>query len=208
MPAEIITGLKFGPIGAGAIHLCVDMQLMFAVGTKWATPAIWDAVPAIKLICARFAGNTVFTRFICAKDLSETAGQWTRFYAESTSMLCSAMDPAMLGLLPELQEFSPPAAIIDRPVFSAFASPELRKILMERATHTLIISGVETDVCVLATTLSAVDFGYRVILVRDALASSNAEGQQAALNAVFPRFDQQIELIDSETLLNSWQPET
>ncbi len=205
MPAEIIAGLKFGPVGPGAIHLCVDMQLMFAVGTKWSTPAIWDAVPAIKSICARFAAHTIFTRFICPHDLSETSGQWTRFYAESTSMLCNAMNPAMLGLLPELMEFSPPAAIIDRHVFSAFASPELRKILTEGSINTLMISGIETDVYVLATTLSAIDQGYRVILVRDALASSNAEGQRAAIEAVFPRFDQQIELIDTETLLRNWQ---
>jgi nicotinamidase-related amidase len=190
------------------MHLCVDMQLMFAVGTKWSTPAIWDAVPAIKSICNRFAEKTIFTRFICPHDLGETRGQWTRFYAESSSMLCSAMDPAMLGLLPELVEFSPPAAIVDRPVFSAFASPELRRLLAAGTVDTLVISGIETDVCVLATTLSAVDLGYRVILVRDALTSSNAEGQQAAINALFPRFDQQIELIDSETLLGNWrQPE-
>jgi hypothetical protein len=31
-----------------AVHLCIDMQLMFAVGTKWSSPAIWEAVPAIK----------------------------------------------------------------------------------------------------------------------------------------------------------------
>ncbi len=206
MPAEIITGLKFGPVGSHAVHLCVDMQLMFAVGTKWATSAIWDALPAVETICARFTANTIFTRFLCPTDLEQTSGQWRRFYAESPSMLCNVMDPAMLGLLPELSKFCPPAAMIDRHVFSAFASPKLRSHLLDRATDTLVITGIETDVCVLATTLSAVDHGYRVILIHDALTSSNTEGQQAAIGAVFPRFDQQIELIDTATLLSNWEP--
>jgi len=204
MPSEIITGLKFGSIGERAVHLCIDMQLMFATGTKWSSPAIGKALPAIRSICDRFAAKTIFTRFICPHNLGQTKGQWTRFYAESSSMLCDVMDPAMLGLLPELQEFCPPAAIVDRQVFSAFASPELRTLLAERSIDTLVISGLETDVCVLATTLSAIDRGYRVILARDALASSNAEGHSAALEGVFPRFDQQIELIGTETLLREW----
>ena len=37
-------------------------------------------------------------------------------------------------------------------------------------------SGSETDVCVLATVLDAVDIGYRVIVVRDAICSSSDEG--------------------------------
>jgi nicotinamidase-related amidase len=32
----------------------------------------------------------------------------------------------------------------------------------------LTVTGSETDVCVLATVLDAVDLGYRVIVVRDA----------------------------------------
>ena len=32
-----------------------------------------------------------------------------------------------------------------------------------------IVSGSETDVCVLATVLDAVDMGYRVIIARDAV---------------------------------------
>ena len=40
-----------------------------------------------------------------------------------------------------------------------------------------IVSGSETDVCVLATVLDAVDMGYRVIIARDAVCSSSDEGQ-------------------------------
>jgi nicotinamidase-related amidase len=48
--------------------------------------------------------------------------------------------------------------------------------LRQREAAALIGSGSETDVCVLATVLDAVDIGYRVIVVRDAICSSSDEG--------------------------------
>ena len=45
--------------------------------------------------------------------------------------------------------------------YSAFAEPRLIEHLRQRETDALIVSGSETDVCVLATVLDAVDIGYR-----------------------------------------------
>jgi PhnB protein len=39
---------------------------------------------------------------------------------------------------------------------------------MRRRSDTLILTGAETDVCVLSTALGAIDHGYRVIIVEDA----------------------------------------
>ena len=52
---------------------------------------------------------------------------------------------------------------------SAFAEPRLIEHLRQREADALIVSGSETDVCVLATVLDAVDIGYRVIVVCDAI---------------------------------------
>jgi nicotinamidase-related amidase len=46
-------------------------------------------------------------------------------------------------------------------------------VFAKHRAETLIISGGETDVCVLSTVLSAVDLGYRIILVEGALCSSS-----------------------------------
>lgn len=32
------SGIHFGPIPANAVHLCVDMQRLFAEDTAWRTP--------------------------------------------------------------------------------------------------------------------------------------------------------------------------
>jgi nicotinamidase-related amidase len=52
----------------------------------------------------------------------------------------------------------PPAIIIDKTRYSAFTEPTLlASHLREREADALIVSGSETDVCVLATVLDAVD---------------------------------------------------
>ena len=204
MSIEFISGLKFGVLGPKTIHLCIDMQLMFALETKWASEAIWRALPAIVQITTRFTSHTVFSRFICPKDLRETSGQWTRFYADAEGMLSNNLHPSMMDLLPELSKFIPPAKMVDRKVFSALASTEFRELLTKNAIDTLAISGFETDVCVLATVLAAIDLGFRVVLVKDALSSSNDAGEKAALQQVFSRFDQQIEVITTAELFQNW----
>ena len=55
------------------------------------------------------------------------------------------------------------------------------QLLRRRQTDALVISGAETDVCVLAAVLGAVDFGYRVVLATDALCSSSDATHDALL---------------------------
>jgi nicotinamidase-related amidase len=78
-------------------------------------------------------------------------------------------------------------------------------MIAQSSTDTLVVTGFETDVCVLATVLSAVDMGRRVVLIQDRFASSNDEGANATMEKVFPRFDQQVEIVDSEELFRSWR---
>jgi isochorismatase family protein len=54
-------------------------------------------------------------------------------------------------------------------------------------------TGGETDVCVLATMLGAIDWGFRVILVTDALCSSADETHNAMMNVYMNRFGEQVE---------------
>jgi nicotinamidase-related amidase len=46
---------------------------------------------------------------------------------------------------------------------------------------------------VLATVLSAVDLGYRIIIVRDAVCSSSDEGHDMLLRLYHTRFSEQID---------------
>ena len=75
--------------------------------------------------------------------------------------------------MPPLAVLCPPATLIDKTRYSAFAEPRLIEHLRRREADAVIVSGSETDVCVLATVLDAVDIGYRIIVVRDAVCSSH-----------------------------------
>jgi nicotinamidase-related amidase len=69
----------------------------------------------------------------------------------------------------------------------------------------LIVTGSETDVCVLATVLGAVDLGYRVIPVRDEVCSSSDAGHDAMMQIYHRRYSEQIEVADAETILARWR---
>jgi nicotinamidase-related amidase len=142
----------------------------------------------------------VFTRFMTPNKARDMPGMWQRYYARWNQTTREYLDPALLGLMPALARFSPPATVIDKDRYSAFAGGQLLVHLQERETDGLIMTGSETDVCVLATALSAVDLGYRVILVR-----ASDEGHEALMKLYHQRFSEQIETADMATILSAWE---
>jgi nicotinamidase-related amidase len=104
-----------------------------------------------------------------------------------------------------LRRLAQPAVVVDKSRYSAFKGSALHNHLQSRGADTLIISGSETDVCVLATVLDAVDLGYRVIVVRDAICSSSDEGHEASLKVYHQRYSLQIETANAEEVLSCWR---
>ncbi len=56
----------------------------------------------------------------------------------------------------------------------------------------------------LATVLDAVDLGYRVVLVEDALCSSSDAGHDALMTLYRSRYSEQIELVKTAELPELW----
>jgi nicotinamidase-related amidase len=201
-----IAGLRFGAIGKRAVHAAIDMQRLFGENTEWASPVVHAIEPKVSRICAHAPHLTLFTRFLTPERAEDANGQWQIYYRHWKSVLASNLDPDLLDLLPPLRRFTPPARVIDKYAHSAFEAAEFQAALDDLKADTIIFTGVETDVCVLTTALTAVDRGYRTILISDAIASSSPEGHRAALAGIYPRFDQQVELIDTDSLLKAWTP--
>ena len=111
---------------------------------------------------------------------------WQRYYTRWRAATRECLDLDLLELMPPLATLCSPATVIDKTRYSGFAEPKLLAHLREREADALIISGSETDVCVLATVLSAVDLGYRVIVVRDAVCSSSDEGHDMLMRLYTP----------------------
>lgn len=88
----------------------------------------------------------------------------------------------------------PPALIIDKNCYSPWLDPMLERHLEEKKIRTLVVTGGETDMCVLSTVLGAVDCGFRVILVDDAICSSSDRSHDDMRRMFSERYSQQISL--------------
>ena len=192
-------------VPASAVHLCIDMQNLFDAGAPWETAWLPRVLPNIATLARRFAARTIFTRFMPPWRPEAAQGQWRRFYAHWHQVTRRELDPHFLELLPPLRALVPPAQVIDKTAYSAFGGTDLAPRLQARGADTVILSGTETDVCVLSTALDAVDLGLRVIVLRDCLCSSRDDTHDALVRLYETRFRHQVELLDCEQLLRHWR---
>ncbi|KYK49613.1 cysteine hydrolase [Bradyrhizobium liaoningense] len=188
-----------------AVHLCIDMQNIFAPSGLWATPWMERVLPTIASIVSRYQVRTIFTRFITPQDPEDRPGQWQSYFRRWHQATRRHLPSSALELVPALNRFVPPAAVIDKPAYSAFSNPGLASLLLEKNIGTVVISGAETDVCVLSTVLSAVDLGFRVVIVEDALCSSSDVGHDALMTMYRTRFHGQVDLLTAEELAEFWR---
>lgn len=65
-------------------------------------------------------------------------------------------------------------AVLEKNVFSCFGSEEFAKKLDEFGAKTLVITGIETHICVNQTTLDALARGFGVHIIADAVGSRTA----------------------------------
>jgi nicotinamidase-related amidase len=188
-----------------AVHLSVDMQNIFARGGIWETPWMERVLPAVIKITEANPARTILTRFITPVDATDRPGRWQRYYRKWECATRPRLQPFDLDVVPPLARFIPPALVIDKVVYSAFSGTDLSSMLISKGVGTVIVTGAETDVCVLSTVLAAVDFGLRVIVVEDGMCSSSDEGHDALMTIYRNRFSEQIELMDHAQVIELWR---
>lgn len=192
------------PIDQNAVHLCIDMQRLLSPEGPWPTPWVAPALEqAVRLIEPQPV-QTIFTRFVPPRTPHEMPGAWRRYFDKWRSVTREFIDLSLLELLPPLSSFVPPATVVDKGRYSAFIDSPLQSVLRDRGATTLVVSGAETDVCILATVLNAVDLGYRVVVAADAICSSVDETHDALMTLYRDRLGEQIELMDTDAILESW----
>lgn len=193
--------LRHGPLGPSAIHLCVDMQNLLSPDSPWHAPWAMQILPRLVRLAERHAGATIFTRFVPPPQPEQMPGMWRGYFERWQGL---ADHPGLFELLPPLRGFVPPALVIDKPVYSAFAGHRLQGLLQARNIDTLVVTGAETDICVLATVLGAIDHGYRVVVVQDALCGSVDQTHDALMDFYRHRLSQQVEIAELDEVLAAW----
>lgn len=92
--------------------------------------------------------------------------------------------------------------VITKHRVSAFAGTDLDMILRAKDIETLVLFGVVTSGVVLSTLLHASDADYRLVVVKDCCADSDAEVHSCLMEKVFPR---RASVVDASEFLGALQ---
>ena len=195
--------LPFGFLDDQALHICIDMQRMFLEPGPWYAEAGLALLPKIEQLVYARNLPTVFTRFITPSRATEATGSWRTYYEFWHQVTKEEAGVEWLALQPTLQKFSKSENTFDKTTYDAFASGSFKSSIERAKPSALIFSGIETDVCVLATVLTAVDFGFRTIIAEDAVTSSDLDSQNTCFEFLFPRYSQQIEITTVAEILSA-----
>jgi nicotinamidase-related amidase len=188
-----------------AVHLAVDMQRLFGEpGSPWFVPWFEPILPQVTALARRHPERTVFSRFIPPGQPEEMPGAWQDYFRRWRAMTQQNLDERLLELAPPLQALVPPAHLCDKAVYSAFGNARFAPWLQSQGVDTLIVSGGETDVCVLASVMSALDLGYRIVLATDALCSMSDRTHDALMTLYRERFSQQLVVATTVQILEAW----
>lgn len=198
------SALRFGPLGPDTVHLCIDMQTLFAERTGWHVPWLERVLPAVMRLAEARRARTVFTRFVPPDKPQDAKGAWRRYCERWRDMTGDRIDPRLIRLVPPLAAVAIPDLVIDKAHYSPFKEAIFLRTLRQEA-DALVISGGETDVCVLAAVMDAVDAGFRVVLAADALCSASDESHDAMLRHFGSRFSQQVEVASTDEILAGWR---
>ncbi|HVI91745.1 MAG TPA: cysteine hydrolase [Dongiaceae bacterium] len=197
-------GLHSG-IGANALHVVIDMQELFDSHPDWGVADLRRILPQVLRLAQAHPHHTAYTRFVPPRSPEEAAPSWQRYYRFWRNATLDRTGPQAVDLVPELAAL-PTAGVIDKGGYSAYSSPDFMLLLQRYSADTIIFSGVETDVCVWATVLAAIDHGLRVIIAKDAVTSGDLKAHEMVLQLAAERFSQQIELASIDEILAAWQP--
>ena len=178
-----------------ALLVVVDMQRVFAdPASPWCVPGYSALEAPIVRLMRTFGERACFTRFMPSPA---PEGSWRAYYQEWAFALEPESQRAFELALP-WSEYDHP--VIDKLTFSAYGS-ELQALIRRLGVSAIVLCGVSTECCVLATGLAAVDNGISVRIVRDACAAADPETHDAALRVALTGFAPMIALttVEEET---------
>ena len=85
-------GLVHGPLGENCLHLCVDMQRLFAPGGPWAVPWAQKVLPAIEELVRKHPAANAVHALHPGRSAGEGPGMWARYYRRWAEVTLANID--------------------------------------------------------------------------------------------------------------------
>jgi nicotinamidase-related amidase len=152
--------------------LVIDLQVVVAPGGAWELPAIETVVDAATRLVDQHGGPAIASRHVPVPDDHGTLGPFAR-QDDPSELTADAAE-----LVPGLAHL--PSA--DKRSYSAFRCPEVREAV--RQVDSVLVCGVETDCCVLATVYDLLDEGVRTLVVPEATTGPDPVSHDGALRTM------------------------
>lgn len=192
------------PLSPQTLHLVIDMQRLFAEPHGWQVDQVGAILPNVLRLCQTSGARTVFSRFLTPARPEAAIGRWQALYQRFPQV--TGLPDAVMDLVPELADLAARARVFDKTTYSLFAVPAFLDHLAQAGTDTVVFSGAETDACVYASLIAAVDMGLRVVVAKDAVTSGDLEAHEAMLAILARRLPDQVELASTDQILRAWAP--
>ncbi|HET9173088.1 MAG TPA: cysteine hydrolase [Actinospica sp.] len=112
------------------------------------------------------------------------------------------LPPEYAELLPEL-DVQPGDVLVTKTTWGAFTNTSLHETLQGLGVTQVVLTGVATQIGVESTARSAFEHGYHVVLVTDAMTSTDTVAHDHSIEHIFPRLgetgttDEVLWLLDS-----------
>ncbi len=162
-----------------------------------------DAAERIRTFLSRvrpFGSEIAFFRLVYSPDAMNLA-QRERLLRDGTPVVCNP-----LGSGTDLFLVEPTAAdqVFVKHQYSAFSCEPFRRFLSARRIENILVTGVDTHICVEGTVRDGFDLGYRMLVLEDLVATraSAASSHQSSL-AVIRRYFGLV--LTSADLLQRWE---
>jgi nicotinamidase-related amidase len=151
----------------------VDMQHVFAdPDSPWCTPRLAQILDPIDRLVAAYAPDVVFTRFLAP---AEPTGAWRAYYQRWPFAL---QPPDWRGY--QLIDRYASHATLDATTFGKWGAELAGRV----GSGEMVVAGVATECCVLATAVAAADAGVPVRVVADACAGADDLSHEQALGVL------------------------
>lgn len=168
------------------VLVVIDMQKVFERG-QWHVTNMPEVTENVVRLCRVFGGRTIFTKHMSDPAAKGTWREYNKAFADMEE------DPSNWELTDKIRPFANAGNTAVKHTYSCFKSEEFNKLYKNPEDTVMVIAGVETDYCVISSLFDAVDAGYRVILVKDAVGTEKDSLNRAVIE-ICERMPSQVKL--------------